>query len=225
MSTEKEDQNWLDALGGKQTADKPTSEIVEAQVLRSAILQKLQNEEKFEPSNTAYQKILEEAKNRKLLKDTKKDWNWFGLTGGNGFSISRGVLATPTYAMASVVLIVGLAGIAGYQALELREINSRALSNDIFRGIGSNEVETTKSGAVISSEVTIKSATPLTKANSIINSALNSKLIAEVRQIDGGYQVIIYGMHSMSKDEVALKALLGITNQVDGNIKIVIMDK
>ena len=62
MSTEKEDQNWLEALGGKQAADKPTSEILEAQVLRSAILQKLQNQEKFEPSNAAYQKILEEAK-------------------------------------------------------------------------------------------------------------------------------------------------------------------
>jgi hypothetical protein len=222
MSTEKEDQNWLEALGGKRIADKPSPEIIEAQVLRSAMLQKLQNEEKFEPSNTAYHKILEEAKNSKLLKDSKKGWNWFGLKGGSGFSISGGVLASPTYAMASVVLIVGLAGIAGYQALELREINSRAVSNDIFRGIGSNEAETAKAKISISAEVTIKSATPLTQANSIINSALDSKLIVEATRLDGGYQVIIYGMHAMSKDEVALKAVLGIPNQTEGSIRVII---
>lgn len=225
MSTEKEDQKWLEALGGKQAADKPTSEIIEAQVLRSAILQKLQNEEKFEPSNAAYQKILEEAKKRKLLKESKKGWNWFGLTGGNGFSISGGAIATPTYAMASVVLIVGLAAIAGYQALELREINSRAVSSDIFRGIGSNEAETAKSKISISAEVTIKSATPLTQANSIINSALDSKLIVEAARLDGGYQVIIYGMRAMSKDEVALKAVLGISNRSEGNIRVVIQER
>jgi hypothetical protein len=222
MSTEKEDQNWLEALSGKQIVDKSSPETIEAQELRSAILQKLQNEEKFEPSNAAYQKILEEAKNRKLLKDSKKGWNWFELTGGSGFSISGGALATPTYAIASVVLIVGLGAIAGYQALELREINSRAVSNDIFRGIGSNEAETAKAKISISAEVTIKSATPLTQANSIINSALDSKLIVEAARFGGGYQVIIYGMHAMSKDEVALKAVLGIPNQTEGSIRVII---
>ena len=225
MSTEKEDQNWLEALGSQRATDKPSPEIAEAQALRSAVLQKIQNEEKFEPSNAAYQKILEEAKKRKLLKDPKKGWDWFGLKGGGGFSISGGAMASPTYAMASIVLIVGLVVIAGYQALELREINSRAVSRDVFRGDGSNEAETARSRAVISNEVRIKSATPLIQVNKIINSALDSKLIAEASQLDGGYQVIIYGMHSMSKDEVALKAILGLPNQTGGTIRVIIANQ
>ena len=131
MSTEKEDQNWLEALGRKQIADKLSPEIIEAQVLRSAVLQKLQNEEQFEPSNSAYKKILEEAKNRKLLKGSKKSWSWFGLTGGSGFSISGGVLASPTYVMASIALIIGLTVIVGYQTARLNSSQSQA---DTLRG-------------------------------------------------------------------------------------------
>lgn len=220
MSTEKEDQNWLDALGGKQGPDKSV-EIIEAQALRSAILTRIQKEEQFEPSTAAYQKIIEEAKKRKLLKDSKRTWNWFGLTGGSGFSISGGGLVSPTYAIASIVLIVGLVAIVGYQSLELRKINSRTVPSEIFRGVGSQQ-ETKKLEGEISSEVPLKSATPLTQVNLIINSALDSKLVAEVKQIDGGYQVIIYGMRSMNKDEVSLKAILGIPNQIEGNIRVVI---
>jgi hypothetical protein len=220
MSTEKEDQNWLDALGGKQGPGK-SAEIIEAQALRSAILTRIQKEEQFEPSTAAYQKIIEEAKKRKLLKDSKRTWNWFGLTGGSGFSISGGGLVSPTYAIASIVLIVGLVAIVGYQSLELRKINSRTVPSEIFRGVGSQQ-ETKKLEGEISSEVPLKSATPLTLVNLIINSALDSKLVAEVKQIDGGYQVIIYGTRSMNKDEVSLKAILGIPNQVEGDVRVVI---
>ena len=130
MSTEKEDQNWLDALGGKEGPDK-SAEIREAQALRSAMLQRIQKEQQFEPSNAAYLKILEEAKKRKLLKGSKKAWNWFGLTDGGGFSIAGGSLVSPTYAIASIVLIVGLITIAGYQTARLNSSQSQV---DILRG-------------------------------------------------------------------------------------------
>ena len=220
MSTEKEDQNWLDALGGKEGPDK-SAEIREAQALRSAMLERIQKEQQFEPSNAAYLKILEEAKKRKLLKGSKKAWNWFGFTDGGGFSIAGAGLVSTTYAKASIVLIVGLVAIVGYQSLELRKINSRTMPSEIFRGVGSQQ-EVKKLEGEISSEVTLKSATPLTQVNLIINSALDSKLVAEVKQIDGGYQVTIYGMRSMNKDEVSLKAILGIANQVEGDIRVVI---
>lgn len=223
MSTEKEDQNWLDALGGKEGPDK-SAEIREAQALRSAMLERIQKEQQFEPSNAAYLKILEEAKKRKLLKDSKKAWNWFGLTDGGGFSISGGGLVSPTYAKASIVLIVGLVAIVGYQSLELRKINSRITQGEIFRSVGSPQIGAKLSGN-ISNEKTIESTTPLIEVNSIINSVLESNLVAEVKQIDGGYQLIIYGISSMSKDEVALKALLGLPNQLSGNIKVIVINK
>ena len=220
MSTEKEDQNWLDTLGGKEGLDN-SAEIREAQALRSAMLQRIQKEEQFQTSNAAYLKILEEAKKRKLLKDSKKAWNWFGLTDGSRFSIAGGGLVSPTYAKASIVLIVGLVAIVGYQSLELRKINSRTTQGEVFRGVGSPQ-NGAKLGGEISNEVIIRSATPLTQVNSIINSALDSKLVAEVKQIDGGYQVIIHGMSSMNRDEVALKSILGISNRLEGSIRIVI---
>jgi hypothetical protein len=220
MSTEKEDQNWLDTLGGKGGGNN-SAEIREAQALRSAMLQRIQKEKQFEPSNTAYLKILEEAKKRKLLKDSKKAWKWFGLTDVGGFSISGGGLVSPVYAKASIVLIAGLVAIVGYQSLELRKIHSRTVQGEVFRGVGSPQ-NGAKLGSEISEEVILRSATPLTQVNSIINSALDSKLVAEVKQIDGGYQVVIHGMSSMNKDEVALKSILGISNRLEGSVRVVI---
>ena len=224
------DDLWLQVLRGTQINFRPGSDlkndesylkVKEAEILRKKILHKIENENKFETSSSAYQKILDEAKSRKLLKDSKKTWTWFGLTGGGGFSISGGGLVSPTYAIASIVLIVGLVAIVGYQSLELRKMNSRTVPSEIFRGVG-NQQEVKKFEGEISSEVTIKSATPLTQVNTIINSALDSKLVAEVKQIDGGYQVIIHGMSSMNKDEVALKSILGISNRLEGSIRVVI---
>lgn len=225
MSTEKEDQNWLEALSGKQIAGKPSPETIEAKVLRSAILQKLQNEEKFEPSNAAYQKILEEAKNRKLLKDSKKSWNWFGLTGSNGFSISRGALATPTYAVASVVLIVGLAALAGYQSIELKEMTARSTSTEVLRGGGDETMEPSGSKLIFKHEISLKSPTPLTILHSIIAAGLEANVVVESQKIDGGYQVSIFELKTMDKRQVALKAIIGLPNQTQGSAKVVILEK
>jgi hypothetical protein len=134
------DDLWLQVLRGAQINfrsgsdlkyDESYLKVKEAEILRKKILYKIENEDKFETSSSAYQKILEEAKKRKLLKESKKTWNWFGLTGGGGFSISGGGLVSPTYAIASIVLIVGLITIAGYQTARLNSSQSQV---DILRG-------------------------------------------------------------------------------------------
>lgn len=225
MSTEKEDQNWLDVLGGKRSADKSAPETIEAQSLRSAMLHKIQNEEQFEPSHAAYQKILEEANKRKLLKEATNKWNWFGLTGGNGFSISGGVLATPTYAMASVVLIVGLTAIAAYQAIELKEMTARSTSAEAFRGVGEEAIEDAGSKRQFQHEIPLESPTPLTTLHSIIAAGLDADVVMESRKVDSGYQVSIFGLKAMDKRQVALKAIIGISNQAKGSVKVVILEK
>lgn len=225
MSTEKEDQNWLAALGGKRAADKSAPETIEAQALRSAMLHKIQNEEQFEPSHAAYQKILEEANKRKLLREATNKWNWFGPTGGNGFSISGGMLTTPAYAMASVVLIVGLTVIAGYQASELKEMTARSTPAEVFRGVGNETIEDAGSKRQFQHEVPLKSPTPLTTLQSIITAGLDADVVMESRKIDSGYQISIFGLKPMDKRQVALKAIIGLPNQTQGNVKVVILEK
>ncbi len=228
------DDLWLQALRGAQInfrlgSDLKNNEsylkVKEAEILRKKILYKIENENKFETSSSAYQKILDEAKSRKLLKGSKKTWNWFGLTDRSGFSISGGVLVTPTYAMASVVLIVGLVAIAGYQAIELKEMAAQSKSAEILRGGDDKTTEDTESKRPFQHEVSLKSPTPLITLQSIIAAGLDADVVIESRKIDSGYQILISGLKSMDKRQVTLKAIIGLSNQVNGSVKVVILEK
>jgi hypothetical protein len=94
--------------------------------------------------------------------------------------------------MASVVLIVGLAGIAGYQALELREINARSTSRDIFRSVTSEIIEMPEK-ASFTHEIVIKSSTSLSMLNSIIGAGLGKSvaLITDGRFSGGTHGFVV----------------------------------
>ena len=47
----------------------------------------------------------------------------------------------------------------------------------------------------------------------------------ESRKIDSGYQVLIFGLEAMDKRQVALKAIIGLSNQTQGSVKVVILEK
>jgi hypothetical protein len=112
MSTDSEDERWLDALGGKSpNSARPSAAEREATAIRRAVLRQIEARPSFEPSQARLDMLMAEANRQGLLSKERSSW-------GAGAFIDRiyQILAMPGGVFASIALILGLSVTVGYQA-------------------------------------------------------------------------------------------------------------
>ena len=123
MKEELEDQQWVDALSGKEAANQ-TASATEAQagVLRKIIMRQIEAKPIYEPSPARFEMLLGEAKKQGVLKPEKMAWRHSDL-------ISRiyQLLAMPASVMASVTIVLGLSITTGWQAQQLKDLESETV--------------------------------------------------------------------------------------------------
>lgn len=115
MSTDSEDQRWLEALGGNlRNPESPSALEREATLIRKATLRRLAAQANFEPSQARLDMLMAEARRQGLLKKEKSDAGIHAL-------INRiyQLLAMPSGVLTSCALVLGLSVMVGYQANEL----------------------------------------------------------------------------------------------------------
>ena len=132
MKEELEDQQWIDALSGKAAGNQTASAAeTQAGVLRKIIMRQIEARPIYEPSPARFEMLLGEAKKQGLLKPEKTAWRPSDL-------ISRiyQLLAMPASVMASVTIVLGLSITTGWQAQQLKDLESETVrSGTVSRNV------------------------------------------------------------------------------------------
>ncbi len=193
-----EDQIWLDSLAGKSVTSKNKKIILEAKLLRGAIQKNIAEEKAFEDSLVKlHARIQQENLYEKLIKRDLKDT----------------LQALIAKFKVTIMFILGL--IAGAMIpMELAR-NSENLMFQLNRFSVSDEL--------IGSEISLIANSPKSKTDEIVNMGISNNLEVKVRKNQkDGFTLTIYGLERNNVDQVALKSLIGISNQSEGVVKIII---
>jgi hypothetical protein len=83
---------------------------------------------------------------------------------------------------------------------------------------------TKKIEKLINNEIVLKDINPNSLAHNIITSAMSARLESKISK-DKEIHIIIYGLEKNRDDQIALKALLGLSIQDSGNVRVTIKIK
>jgi len=87
-----------------------------------------------------------------------------------------------------------------------------------------NQIQITSENIQFEYEVVKKQANPIEFMQSIVSAAITAEITVTVSQDSNGDTVLIlYNLSPMS-DQLILKSLIGLSNQTNGNVRVVIQD-
>lgn len=123
MNEDRDDQKWVDALGGNLT-DKQAPSVVEreASMVRNVMLRQMQERNSYEPSQARLDMLMAEANHQGLLRKEN-------ASSGVLAFLNRvyEFLAMPAGVMASAALVLGLSITVGWQANEMNSSEELAV--------------------------------------------------------------------------------------------------
>jgi hypothetical protein len=204
-----ESLQWLKALMGNPDPKADKNLNIEAKVFRQGMLKDKKSEHESIPiaDERLYQVIKSNLQNQGFLSKPKKSFI--------KSYIESKKEAFKFFITALVALLVG--------AMIPMQIATRGESYSIFSKF-SNIFQTKSEN--IKSEITLINKDPIKYSQDLILIALSAKLEVKVfMNNEDGIALIIYGLNENDKNQSTLKAFIGLSNQTNGNIKVIIKKK
>ena len=120
MSHKTDDQQWLNVLSGQSVGkDAMSATDIEATLLRNTLILKGKAQEVFEPNKDGFQRLMVEARRQGLLHVKRSEEPALRRL-FNFLAAPAGVLAFPATALTSVLLILGVGIVIGWQIKNMR---------------------------------------------------------------------------------------------------------
>jgi len=219
-----ESLQWLKALMGKPDPKADKDLNIQARIFRQGMLEDKKREYESRPiaDEKLYENIKTNLRNQGLLVKPKKRLI--------ESYIERKKEALKLFITALIALLVG--------AMIPIQIATRGESTtfiekvkDIFSERKKSESAdylynpvTKKIEKLINNEIVLKDINPNRLAHNIITSAMSAKLESKISQ-DKEIHIIVYGLEKNRDDQIALKALLNLSIQTSGNVRVTIKNK
>jgi len=193
-----EDQVWLDVLSGKSVKSANKRLVLDAKLLRASI-------QEYTAEEKAHELTLKKIKHSLHAQgffESSSNKNF----GSNSISILKKI---------KVIVVFALGLMAGaMMPMELAR-NSENFMFQLNRFSVSDEL--------VGSEISLIANSPKSKTDEIVNMGISNNLEVKVRKNQkDGFTLTIYGLKRNNVDQVALKSLIGISNQSEGVVKIII---
>jgi hypothetical protein len=220
----KESLQWLKALMGKPDPEADTILNIQAKIFRQGMLKDRKREKETIPiaDERLYQNIKSNLQNQGLLAKSKK-----GLMESY---IERKKEALKLFITAFIALLVGTMipiqiATRGESLTFIEKVKSvfsekkKPESADYLYNPVTKKIE-----KLINNEIVLKDINPNSLAHNIITSAMSARLESKISK-DKEIHIIIYGLEKNRDDQIALKALLGLSIQDSGNVRVTIKIK
>jgi hypothetical protein len=220
----KESLQWLKALMGKPDPEADNILNIQAKIFRQGMLKDRKREKETIPiaDERLYQNIKSNLQNQGLLAKSKK-----GLMESY---IERKKEALKLFITAFIALLVGTMipiqiATRGESLTFIEKVKSvfsekkKPESADYLYNPVTKKIE-----KLINNEIVLKDINPNSLAHNIITSAMSARLESKISK-DKEIHIIIYGLEKNRDDQIALKALLGLSIQDSGNVRVTIKIK
>lgn len=220
----KESLQWLKALMGKPDPKADKYLNIQAKIFRQGMLKDKKREYESRPiaDERLYENIKSNLQNQGLLSKPKKSLI--------ESYIESKKEALKLFITALIALLVG--------AMIPIQIATRGDSTTFIEKVKSIFIERKKSESadylynpetkkierLINNEIILKDINPNSLAHNIITSAMSARLESKISK-DKEIHIIIYGLEKNRDDQIALKALLGLSMQDSGNVRATIKIK
>lgn len=196
-----EDKEWLELLAGKAVSSENTNQKRSADALRAAIKQ--YDAEELAQAH-GLNKLMSRMTNEGLFFDP------------SDISMSKRIIRFIKKIRLLVIFIIGLtAGLMVPMQLATRGGADNSINLDFLKS-SENKIDT---------EITITSKKPLQKAQKITISAISAGLTVTTLQHGDVIHLTIKGFKKMDPELIPINAVLGLSNQTQGNVSVLIKEE
>lgn len=160
-------------------------------------------------------KKLEQLDEREDKKNLKWIENFFLTAWGHSFNSQGTIVAL------SLILIGGLVG-SQISWLLSKTVKGNPTQVEIFRGYNNNDHKEIRDGKENADAITkiIEDNDPNQLTHKIIDAAIDAGIKILLEKKNQEYYITIFDLKPMNENQVTLKAMIGISNQQNGNILI-----